>query len=1223
MSRFHLFSLLIVFFFPLTAFSQQMSFWSPVAEHDVRLPAGVTVTNALPNQYQIFSLDREAFEAAAKTAPEEFSPAGLLVSLPMPDGSMAEFEIWDSPVWEPELGRRYPKLASYTARRTDGIQATGRIGFTWQGFHAAIQTPHGPVLITPYAQGQDRYYLVYSLQDFNAESLGLPPVTCGVDHTAHEEEDVQKGHEAPPTVTSRGTGTAGGGPVSLRTYRLAISCVGEFGIQQGGTLENVMSAYMITVNVGNVVWERDMAVRMVLAEETDKLIYLDPDSDPYNPSTIPNVLSVNPTLFDATLGFSSYDIGHTWTASPTGGVAGLAGLGVVCNTGGQHKSRAASSNYANNVAAMTIEVFAHEIGHQFSANHSFNNCNGNENPSTAYEPGSGSTIMSYAGSCGSNNVKFGADGYYNIGALEEFISYTRQGAGNSCPVIEPTGNTEPILELPYDNGFFIPISTPFELTAMAFDEEGDDLTFTWEQYNTGPQVPLGSPILNAPSFRSVLPGSSPTRTFPRLSSILSNSSDVREVLPTYSRDLNFKCTVRDNHPGAGASVWDAVAFKATETAGPFLVSLPNAGNEVWEIGKSAEVTWDVANTDKAPVSCQFVDILLSTDGGNTFPITLAQGVPNNGSAQVVVPNTPTNDARVKIKAVDNIFFDLSNQDFDIVINQPGYYFGPEPLYQEVCAPAPATIEFNTAPLLGYDSLLEVTLVSPLPAGALLTYSENPFRPSQGASATIDLTDVVTGGVFQLAFRITAPGLDTALRQVTLSVTATDFSDYELLSPTNGAAGESQLPVFTWSSATNADDYRFLLASGPSFDENVVLEEVSGLKDTFFQPVNTILDKGEVYFWTVSPSNKCASLEMELPHAFSTFEQSCSERTAFDLPKVISGSGLPEVSSTINIPSGGSVADVNVTNVKGYHAFLTDIDVILEAPSGDKVTLIGSYFCPTSDFNIGFDSESGASLGCPPTGGNLVKPAQSLSKFYGQDAAGDWVLTIKVTNGAGSGGSFESWSLELCSDVSLNPPVLVNNDTLGVQEGQGVTVRPDFLSTADADNPANELDYTLVTVPSNGLLTRDQDTLQVGDQFTQQDINDYRIAYYHTDTTIDADQFYFIVDDGQGGWVEITAFNVVVDPDAWIVNTSSPEQVMPGITVFPNPASDQVTVFLDRPLDADAAIELLDMSGRQVHSGVLFARQAQQRVNVAGLSAGVYLLRLQCAHGLATTKVVVR
>lgn len=1201
---------------------QSISYWKQVDEQSIRLPQGSSPLDILPTDYAIFELDLEKVSEILAGAPAEFSGAGLPLSIPMPDGTLADIETWNSPVMEPGLSRRYPVLQSFTARRTDGAQATGRLGLTWQGFHAAFQTPRGPLLITPYAQGQTRFYLVYFLNDMDYSLYDLPAASCGVTHEESKEGENPSGVTA-QLVSSRGSGSTGGNPISLRTYRMAISCVGEFGIQQGGTLEGVMSAYMTTVNVGNVVWERDMAIRMILADETDKLIYLDPASDPYNPSTIPNVLSVNPTLFDATIGFTSYDIGHTWTASPTGGVAGLAGLGVVCKTGGQHKSRAASSNYTNNVAAMTIEVFAHEVGHQFSANHSFNNCNGNENPSTAFEPGSGSTIMSYAGSCGSNNVQFGADGYYNIGSLEEFISYSRLGGGSTCPVVDSTNNTEPILDLPYPDGFFIPISTPFELTATAFDEDGDDLTYTWEQYNLGPQVPLGSPILGAPSFRSVPPGSNPTRTFPRLSSILNNSSDAREVLPTYSRDMTFKCTVRDNHPGAGGAVWDAVAFEATEAAGPFLVLGPNSGSVVWEIGKSAEVTWDVANTDKAPVNCQFVDILLSTDGGNTFPIILANDVPNNGEATIVVPNTPTDDARVKVKAADNIFFDLSNQDFDIIINQPGYYFGPEPLYQEICAPQAALIEFNTAPLLGYDSLLEVSLISSLPVGATLTFSQNPFRPSEGATATIDLTDVLVGGTYELEFMIVAPDLDTAFRQTTLSVTATDFSDLQLLTPTDGAAGESQLPVFSWSAAANAGSYRFVLATNPAFGADDILEEIAGIQDTAFQSVNTLLEKGEVYFWKVIPSNGCASLEPNLPHAFSTFEQSCTERTAFDLPKVISGSGLPEVTSTINIPSGGEVADVNVTNVNGYHEFLTDIDIILQAPSGDKVTLIGSFFCPTSDFNVGFDSESGASLGCPPTSGGLVKPAQSLSKFYGQDAEGDWILSVKVTNGAGAGGSFDGWSLELCSDVSLNPPLLITNDTLGVQEGQGVTLRNVFLQTTDADNTAEELTYTLVTEPSNGHMTLGLDTLQTGSQFTQKDIDDFKVAYYHTDTTIDADQFYFIVDDGQGGWVEITPFNIVVDPDAWIVNTHAPTAQLPTLTVFPNPARDYLTLVLSAPLSDATSVEVCDLSGRRLLTEFLGRGQLQKQLYLDSFVPGIYLLRLESPQGVLTQKVVVQ
>jgi subtilisin-like proprotein convertase family protein len=339
--------------------------------------------------------------------------------------------------------------------------------------------------------------------------------------------------------------------------------------------------------------------------------------------------------------------------------------------------------------------------------------------------------------------------------------------------------------------------------------------------------------------------------------------------------------------------------------------------------------------------------------------------------------------------------------------------------------------------------------------------------------------------------------------------------------------------------------------------------------------------------------------------------------------VITGTGTPTITSTINIPSGGAVADVNIPNVKGRHTFISDIDLLLEGPSGDEIKLIGSFFCPTSDFNVGFDSESSQNLGCPPTGGAVVKPAQSLNAFVGQEAAGDWTLKVKVTDNVGEGGSLDDWTLEICSDVSLNPPVLVNNDTLGVQEGQGVSVISQFLRTDDADNSPEELRYTLVTAPTNGVLLRGTDTLELGDQFTQSDINFANLAYYDTDTTLDVDHFYFIVDDGQGGWVEITKFNIVVDPDAWIVSTDELEDLTGRVQLFPNPADEQVTLLLERPLPEAAQLELYSISGALLRSAELGRGLTQHRLSVADLAPGMYVLRMRSGSGVVTRRVVVR
>ena len=319
----------------------------------------------------------------------------------------------------------------------------------------------------------------------------------------------------------------------------------------------------------------------------------------------------------------------------TGGVARLRG---VCNAGIKGHGETCHAN--SNVELVTVSIASHEIGHQFGATHTFNStqggCNGNRTSSTAFEPGAGTTILSYAGLCGSDNILGTNDDYYHAGSLNQIFSFIRNGSGSTCGTNESVMNTEPTTSLDYTNGFYIPISTPFELEGQASDLEDDEMTYVWEQYNTGPSTTLGNPTGSAPSFRSVYPSDDPVRLFPRLGRIITNSGDQTEVLPSYTRNLFFRFVARDNHPVAGAATWQEVRFIATEEAGPFEITSHNIFERL-NYDEVIEVTLDVANTDGDLVNCQEVDIFLSTNQGNDFDIQLADNVPNTGSAFVTVP----------------------------------------------------------------------------------------------------------------------------------------------------------------------------------------------------------------------------------------------------------------------------------------------------------------------------------------------------------------------------------------------------------------------------------------------------------------------------------------------------------------------------------------------------------------------------------------------------------
>ncbi|MGH2571168.1 MAG: FlgD immunoglobulin-like domain containing protein, partial [bacterium] len=289
-------------------------------------------------------------------------------------------------------------------------------------------------------------------------------------------------------------------------------------------------------------------------------------------------------------------------------------------------------------------------------------CNGNRTASSAYEPGSGSTIMSYAGICGSQNLQAHSDDYFVVRSYDQIAAFTQSGAGNACATTTATGNLPPVPVAGY-GGLTLPINTPFILEGSATDPDGDAITYCWEEFDLGPAGAPDTPSGNAPIFRSFKAKTSPIRWFPRPQDVRNNVHTLGELLPSYARTLNFRLIARDN---LGGVAWNATSFAVDGNSGPFLVT--SIGATPWDAGFQRTITWDVAGTDVAPVSCATVNILLSTDDGFTFGTVLLAGTTNDGSANVTVPALPTVLARVMVQAAGNVFFDLNNAPFEITGN---------------------------------------------------------------------------------------------------------------------------------------------------------------------------------------------------------------------------------------------------------------------------------------------------------------------------------------------------------------------------------------------------------------------------------------------------------------------------------------------------------------------------------------------------------------------------
>ncbi len=626
-----------------------------------------------PERYRAVSVDLMAFRSLTASKVNE-------ITLPMPDGTNQRFTMIESSIMEPELQAEFPDIRTYIGQGIDDPSATLRISQSPYGFHAQVLSANGSVYIDPLYRDRSVYASYYRSdlkRSTEAFSCGVTADTIRQSPIKRSAMESLKSEISPASLTV--------GP-TLRTYRLAVAATVEYTQFHGGTTNGAMAAIVATIARVNGVYERDLSVRMVLVANNNRLVYT--SSDPYDNDDGDLLLDQNQSNVDAVIGPGNYDIGHVFS---TGG-GGIASLGSVCIN--NFKAQGVTGSDSPTGDPYDIDYVAHEIGHQFGAEHTFNSgagsCGGNRNASTAYEPGSGSTIMAYAGICGADNIQSNSDDHFHSVSFDEIVNFITSGGG-SCAVTSSTGNNPPVVDA--GPSYTIPAETPFLLTATGSDPNGDTLTFAWEQRDLGPSAALGSADNgSSPLFRSLNPSTSPARSFPSLGNVVSNISSSAEVLPTTSRTMNFRVTARDNRAGGGGVSYDDTSVAVDSTKGPFVMTSLNTASTNAGI---ITVNWDVAGTADSPVNASFVTITLSTNGGFDYPITLNASAPNTGSALVVLPNISNDQARIKIQGAGNIFYDINNVDFSIrpaADGVPLLSIVSTELLEESCAPTNGAVD---------------------------------------------------------------------------------------------------------------------------------------------------------------------------------------------------------------------------------------------------------------------------------------------------------------------------------------------------------------------------------------------------------------------------------------------------------------------------------------------------------------------------------------------------
>lgn len=647
----------IVLFLLASCFSfaqNKNSIWNPTTKKSSFAPLDAKMQ--LPEK-NLFELNVAALKSTLNNTPQRFitSKSKTVLTIPNAEGVLETYEVYENPTLAPELAARYPDIKSYIGIGIDNPTATAYFSISPLGFKSMVLSgDKSAVFIEPISSDLETY-TVYRKSD---KQQSLTRFECSVIDTATPQ--IGASVLRPNADDS-----------VLRTFRLAMSCTGEYAVYFGGTKALALAAINNSITRCNGVFEKDFGARMIIIANTDLVIYTNAATDPYSASSsMSQWNSQLQTTLTSVIGDANYDIGHLFGATGGGGNAGC--IGCIC-AAGKGSGITSPADGVPSGDKFDIDYVAHEIGHQMGANHTFSMSN--EGTGTNMEPGSGSTIMGYAGIT-AQDVQPNSDAYFHAVSIQQVTNNIK---AKTCQTNVPTGNAVPTSNAGLD--YTIPKSTPFMLTGSGTDANGDVLTYNWEQFDnaastaTGTSSAASATRTSGPTFRSYNSSTSPVRIFPRIQSVLtgatttSGSEIVVEALPSVARTMNFRLTVRDNKAGGPANNSDDMIVTVNATAGPFTVSAPNTA--VSFTGNSAQtITWNVAGTTANGVNCANVDILLSTDGGLTYPTTLIAATPNDGTQVVTIPNLAGATNRIMVKGTNHIFFDVSNTNFTITTSAP-------------------------------------------------------------------------------------------------------------------------------------------------------------------------------------------------------------------------------------------------------------------------------------------------------------------------------------------------------------------------------------------------------------------------------------------------------------------------------------------------------------------------------------------------------------------------
>ena len=814
--------------------------WTEVSKSNFKQ----TTQAEIPAEAKAFKLDLATIKQVLSSTPKrgEVLPANsnVILNFPNSNGDLESFRIIEASVMAPELQAQFPNIRSYAGQGVENPSSTIRFSISDKKGITSMRRAEGMrVSFIEMFSNQDEVYVA-----FDRSNTTKSDFACDTDEQFGQK---MKGNVANASKDAD-TGT-------FHTFRLALSCTGEYGAGAGGGTEaGVMAEFNATMTRVNGIFENDFATTMIMIANESDIIHLDAGTDPYT-GNLNGELQAHLT---AVIGEANYDIGHVFSQAGNNGNAGC--IGCICVDG--QKGSAFTQSTVPTGVDFDVDFVAHEMGHQYGGNHTFTQ--GNEGTGANLEPGSGSTIMGYAGITGATDVQPHSDPYFHYFNIEQVTAHV---ASRTCDTEAVLTQATPTANAGAD--YTIPSGTAFKLTGVGTVDGAGAITYCWEQSDIGGpgNTHPSSTDTSGPSFRSLNPTASPTRYFPNLPMVMGGSLGVAgtpgdwEVINTVSRDYTFRVTVRDNIAGGGQNKIDDMSVTVDDSNGAFTVTSQTAASN-WDAGSSETITWNVAGTNAGAVNSPNVNILFTDDNGATFTTILAN-TPNDGSQSVVVPSITTSNGRVVVESATSIFYAVNSGAITIQAAEFAMVFANSSM--DVCVPNNAVYNFTYNTFLGYTGATTFTTTGE-PAGSTVVFSVNPAS-TNGTAVTMTVSGITAAAVGQHNITVTGTGTPATVTfetQVTLNVYDGTVAIPSLTIPADNAVGVASPYTLTWTIDSNAASYDVDVATDVAF---ATIVDTGSVTTNQYNPVG--LSPITQYYWRVRAVNTCTTTGYSTVRNFTT------------------------------------------------------------------------------------------------------------------------------------------------------------------------------------------------------------------------------------------------------------------------------------------------------------------------------------------------------------------